>query len=165
MTTQNVSWMIAISLFLFGLYFLLRGEGHAAVNQKEFYDQWATYYHQGQMNPGDCREKIEFHQKEAKRLYQEIKDRCWWLPCLDDRKKARKLFNLITPVVAASGITGKVVGTLVVGLGDYCLDCMDEWNYIENKLHWLEYHTEQAEFYENYLLFEARCVAKIKTVS
>lgn len=63
---------------------------------------------------------------------------------------------MVAPVIAASGVSGKVAGTIATALAQYGFDCMDEWNWIQYKLHWLEYHAEQADFYERYLQFEAR---------
>ena len=149
---RNFGYIIAMILLSLGLFFWSRGTLRAG--QPAWVEE---YLHGGErLSIDQCSEKIKFHKTEAKRIYDEVKDKIWWLPQLDDRQKARRIFNLVAPVIAASGVTGKVVGTISTALVQYGFDCMDEWNWIQYKMHWMEYHAEQADFYERYLQFEAK---------
>jgi hypothetical protein len=143
--------ILAIVFFLIGTFYLSRSCAHAA-------SVWDEYLHGGAhiLTIEECVQKIEFHKGESQRIYEEVKDRCWWLPTLDDRQKARRMFQLIIPAVSACGITGKIVATGYTLFGQYGLDCLDEWDWIQNKWHWLEYHADQSEFYERYLIHSAR---------
>lgn len=154
---MNAIWfgrILGIALFLVGCFYLTRSCAHAnAAHDKAF----GEYVRGGNvLTIEECVQKIEFHKGESQRIYDEVKNRCWWLPKLDERQKARRMFELIVPVVAASGLHGKILATMYVMFGQYGLDCMDEWDWIETKFHWLEYHVDQAEFYERYLVHSAR---------
>ncbi len=149
---EKIGYVIAGILIALGLFYWTRNSCYAG--QPAWVEE---YLHGGErLSVEECADKIKFHKKEAKRIYDEVKDKVWWMPELDDRQKARRIFNLVAPVIAASGVNGKVVGTISAALIQYGFDCMDEWNWIQYKMHWMEYHAEQADFYERYLQFEAR---------
>lgn len=147
--------LLAILLFLVGCFYLTRANAYA-VWERGREDYYGSNY--SALTIEECVEKIEFHKSEGRRIYDEVKDRCWWLPQLDERQKARRVFSLIVPVVASSGITGKVAAAAWTLFGQYGLDCMEEWDWIQNKWHWFEYHAEKADFYERYLIHVARMV-------
>ena len=46
----------------------------------------------------------------------------------------------------------KLIRSLISLMLNYGLDCMDEWDYINNKLYWAEYHWDMYEFYCNVLV-------------
>lgn len=97
------------------------------------------------------RDKIEFHRQNAERTYNDAKEACWWLPNFDDRKKARYCFASAMAVVGSSSPMSKVIAYILYTLGEYGFACLDEWDYINNKLHWSQYHYEMKEFYEHIL--------------
>lgn len=87
--------------------------------------------------------------ENANRTYNAAKDKCWWLPRMSDREKAKTAFLTALAKFGASTPSGQIVNMTVVLLTEYGLACMDEWHYIHNKLHWSEYHFDMAEFYKN----------------
>ena len=46
----------------------------------------------------------------------------------------------------------KIITAIVNSLVQYGLDCCEEWEYINTKFYWAQYHYEMAEFYESLLL-------------
>lgn len=95
--------------------------------------------------------KIQFHEREAKRTYNDAKNRCWWLPDLNERDKAKYCFTTAMSTVPAGTPQSKIIMAIMTLLTQYGLDCMEEWSYIQNKLYWSQYHYEQKEFYEDVL--------------
>lgn len=99
----------------------------------------------------DCEtnaEKVRFHKSNGIRTFNDAKDRCWYLPKLSHREKARYCFTNIGAVLSNSTPQSKIVATVVITLIQYGLDCTDEWNYIKNKLYWSQYHFEMMEFHQ-----------------
>ncbi len=98
-------------------------------------------------------QKIDFRQKRdeskanAERTYRDAKDRCWWLPNVDDRNMARHCFEVALASLNPGTPQSKLVCMLLVALGEYSWYCWDEWEYIENKLKWSAYHWDMYEFY------------------
>ncbi|CDR34560.1 hypothetical protein [Criblamydia sequanensis] len=98
--------------------------------------------------------KIEFHDENAKRTFNDAKDRCWWLPQVDYRIKAQNCFAAIFVTIAPGTPQSKLISGLLTLLCSYGINCLDEWEYIENKLMWCEYHYAQKEYYESLLIEE-----------
>ena len=95
--------------------------------------------------------KIQFHEKEAKRTYNDAKNRCWWLPNINDRDKAKYCFTTAIAAIPANTPQSRIIMAILTFMTQYGLDCIDEWNYIQNKLHWCQYHYKQKELYEDVL--------------
>jgi len=96
--------------------------------------------------------KMDFHEENAHRCYNDAKNRSWWLPDTTDRDKARYCFTAIGGLGSPGTPQAKLVRALVTLMLNYGLDCMDEWDYINNKLYWAEYHWDMYEFYANVLV-------------
>lgn len=97
------------------------------------------------------KEKVDFHEANAKRTYKDAKDKCWYLPDVDKREKAKQCFVIATSAILPSEPKSKLIGLLVATMVTYGLDCYDEWNFIKTKLHWSKYHYEMMEFYQSVL--------------
>lgn len=151
-----IGYLFVFIIILIGSYFLFRGE--CCARPPAFPREKANEAAQlGALTVEECIEKIEFHRGEANRIYEEVKDRVWYMPNLDDREKAKRVFSMIGPAVLVEGGVKKKSAAMFIQLAlEYGLDCMDEWDYISNKWHWVEYHTDQAEFFELYLIHHAR---------
>ena len=95
--------------------------------------------------------EYEFHKTNAIRCYEDAKDRCWWLPEISDRDKARYCYTSAFAALGTSVPSTKLL--LMVGslLLQYGLDMQDEWNYIDNKMHWARYHFEMCDHYQKLL--------------
>ena len=95
----------------------------------------------------EWKREYDFHKKEGDRTYNDAKDRCWWLPNVNEREQARYCF------VSAIGLLGngtpcsKLVSCVTALLAQYGLDAISEYHYINNKLYWSEYHFSMAELY------------------
>jgi hypothetical protein len=97
-------------------------------------------------------EKMDFHEQNARRCFEDAKSRCWWLPEISDRDKARYCFSAIGGLAVPGTPQAALIRSLVSLMLNYGLDCMDEWDYINNKLYWAEYHWDMYEFYANVLV-------------
>jgi len=151
-----VTYVMVCCLLVIGSYFLMRSHGHA--RPPAFPREKAHEAEQlGALTVEECIDKIQFHRGEADRIYNEVKDHVWFLPNLDDRQKAHRVFSLIGPTVLVDGGIRKKSAAVFIQLAlEYGLDCMDEWDWISNKWHWVEHHTDLADFYERYLIHNAR---------
>lgn len=98
-------------------------------------------------------QKIDFCKKRddskanAERTYNDAKDRCWWLPDIDNRKIARHCFEVAYSSLNPGTPHSKLITMILIALGEYTCYCWDEWDYIETKLKWSKYHWEMYEFY------------------
>lgn len=100
----------------------------------------------------DCRTNTQFrqfHKENGERCYNDAKDRCWWLPYLSERDKARYCISNIGVLACPGEPKSKLIIALVNMLIQYGIDCSEEWHYINNKLYWSQYHFEMMEFYDN----------------
>lgn len=96
-------------------------------------------------------EKEKFHQKEGKKCFFNAKNKIWYLPDLDDREKARYCFTSAITSALPADPRAKVIGVILQLVLQYGLDCMDEYNYIQNQLQWSQYHFEMNDFYSSVL--------------
>ena len=96
-------------------------------------------------------QKVEFHLNNAERTYRDAKKRCAFLPDVDYRKKAEHCFIAAGNCLIAGTPQSKIIAGLMTLLLSYGIDVMQEWDYIQNKLHWSEYHYEMMEFYQEVL--------------
>jgi hypothetical protein len=148
-------------LFFLGLFFFLRACSHAdeerfmylnPINfESEFlfqdfdihlckrysgYDTVKTY---------NAKDEYDFHMYHAIRTYKEAKEKCWWLPNISDRDRARMAWTTAVSMAVAPTPQLRIVVAVTQLLIQYGLDCIDEWHYIEEKLYWSEYHFRECE--------------------
>jgi hypothetical protein len=100
----------------------------------------------------DCHtnaQKVQFHKENGERCYEDAKERCWWLPYIPERDKARYCFTAFGAMAAPAEPRSKVIVTIITLLIQYGLDCTEEWHYINNKLYWSRYHFEMMEFHQD----------------
>lgn len=95
---------------------------------------------------------INFHQNSAVQNYDAAKVKCWWLPNISDRDKAKYCYTTLLTTLPASTPMSKIVYSLISFLTQYGLNCIDEWNEINQLLLWSQYHYEMKEFYESVLI-------------
>ena len=156
MKDRYISYIMVFIILFVGIYFLIRDECFArppAFPRERQHELERNNI----LSIEECIDKIQFHQAEATRIYDEVKDRVWWLPNLDDRQKAQRVFTLMGPAISVSGgIKKKSAAVILQMFLEYGLDCMDEWDWISNKWYWVEYHTDMVDFYERYLIHSAR---------
>lgn len=92
-------------------------------------------------------EKARFHKSNAERTFNDAKEKCWYLPNISDREKARYCLSNIGALLSNSTPQSKIIAIIVTTLMQYGIDCCDEWNFINNKLYWSQYHYEMMEFH------------------
>lgn len=100
----------------------------------------------------DCKtnaQKVQFHKENGERCYKDAKDRCWWLPNISERDKARYCFTTFGVLASPGEPKSKIIIAVISALIQYGLDCSDEWHYINNKLYWSQYHFEMMEFHQD----------------
>ena len=153
-TDRMFTYFMSALLLILGLYFLIRGDCHARP-PAFLRERQHELERLGRLSIEECVEKIEFHKSEAKRIYDEVKDRLWYAPGLDHRDIAKKIFSILGPAVMVEGVKKKTAAMGLELFIEYGLDCMDEWDWISNKWNWVEYHTDQADFWERYLIHSA----------
>lgn len=113
---------------------------------------------QGRLSKEDQKfyqDKIRFHKSNGDRCFNDVKNKCSWLPSIDDRDTAK--FCLITAgtVVAPADPLSKLIAVTVELFVYYGLNVIDEWNYIKNKMYWAQYHYEMLEFYQDVIRQES----------
>ena len=111
-----------------------------------YFKQLGTAYQRG-----EWQEEYDLHMFHAIRTYNDAKEACWWLPRVNDRERARQCFTAAMSAVGCSTPTGKLVASVTTLLIHHGLDMINEWEYIQNKLYWSEYHFEMCEFYAELL--------------
>lgn len=94
-------------------------------------------------------QKVQFYKENGERCYADAKERCWWLPYIPERDKARYCFTTFGVLACPGEPRSKIIIAVVTALIQYGLDCSDEWHYINNKLYWSQYHFELMEFHQN----------------
>lgn len=153
-------YFLAFILLILGLYYY----GKAYGTEYEFlYEEDCHYYspeaalediaiYQLQaLAFDDCKtykDKYQFHKENAERCFNDAKNKCWCLPKIDDREKARYCLTNIGIIIAPGDPKSKLIIAIISTLIQYGLDCSEEWNNIQTKLKWAQYHYEMMEFFE-----------------
>jgi len=142
-------YYLAALLFALGLYY--HGRGHAYENPHTI-SYIENYYRFHALKLEDCKtytQKVEFHKENGERCYFDAKQKCWYLPKLKDRRNADYCFSNAGALLYPSDPRSKLIAVIINTLVQYGIDCCDEWEYINNKLYWAQYHHELAEFYQD----------------
>jgi hypothetical protein len=160
---EYFSYFIALILLILGLYYY--GKAYGSEYEFDFsYEEDCHYYspeaalenitiHQLQVLAyDDCKtykDKYQFHKENAERCFNDAKNKCWWLPNIDDRDKARYCLTNIGIIIAPGDPQSKLIIAVINTLIQYGLDCSEEWNFIQTKLKWAQYHYEMMEFFDD----------------
>jgi hypothetical protein len=148
---ERIGLFFVIFFVILGCFFLIRSELHAdpfrpfALTEIMHFDnkcltgQERQYYH----------DKAEFHKKEGERCFQDAKDMCWYLPHIDDRTMARNCFTTAFSMVGSMTPQTRIVVLVGKLMMDYGLEALNEWDAINTKLYWAQYHFEMYDFYSD----------------
>lgn len=101
------------------------------------------------------KQKTLYHRKKCQEAYNASKNAWDFLPKLDDREKARYLYEAAFSTVAVSDPTHKAIAALIVLCAKYGLDVIDGWHAAESRLYRAEYHGIMADFYYEAYKLEA----------
>ena len=141
-------YYLAALLFVLGIFFL--GRAYAYENPHAI-EEIHRFYYSKALRLEDCytfQQKAAFHKENGDRCLEEVKDRCWWLPNMTQRKNAQYCLTNAGALCYPGSSKSKMIAVLINSLVQYGLDCCDEWAFIDNKLYWAQYHYEMYEFYK-----------------
>lgn len=95
--------------------------------------------------------KYKDSKKQGEWYYKQASERCWWIPCPDDREVTRAAVRtFITGVVTLAGKASAAL-LIVDCLTEYTFACMDEWEIIREQFLYANYHFENADWYKHVL--------------
>lgn len=167
-----LKWAITLILFLFGLFCYMKDYGycdeyahyfgiHVPV-EEEFMFQHYESRSNWQSKPGrqhytpqsqryEWQEAFDNHNFNAVRTYQDAYNRVWWLPDLSWRQIGRDAWVAACSTAGGNSPSARLVIAFAAMLSSYGLHCLDEWDYIQDKLYWSQYHFEQCAYYAGLL--------------
>ncbi len=96
-------------------------------------------------------QEYDFHHCEGVRTYNDAYNRVWYLPDLSWRQLGRDAWVAACGTAGGSNPSARLVIAFSTLLSQYGLHCLDEWEYIQDKLYWSRYHFEQCIYYANQL--------------
>lgn len=146
-----MKYIIGIILAILGLYYACK-----SLHANEFIPNahheiscfnWHLALNQPQVNY--YKDKIKFHRKEAEKYTALAQERCWWLPKIQDRDKAKLCWTTAFITVQATSPTWKLIGMVTNLMMQAGLDVIDEWNSINTMLRNADFNFEMASFYED----------------
>ncbi len=149
---NKIIYILKFSLIILGIFFLIHS--YLKADDEYLYAKRTLTYSARDHQPS--REKIsewqkdyDFHLKEGIRCYNEAKEKCWYLPDISERDKARYCFTTAVASIGNHTPCFRLVSMVTTLLLQYSLDSMSEWNSIQNKLYWSSYHFELCDHYYN----------------
>lgn len=141
---KEFSSKYVVAFFLFcGTMFAFKG--HAEIHTlKAFRDEEIiSDYYKRELAQNMAKSEIN-----AKYHYNLAKSKCWYLPDIEDREKARHCFNMAMGSMFVATPQSKVVAWIAYTLGSYGLACLNEWNEIEDNLMKSKVWWECYDFYK-----------------
>lgn len=161
-------WLIFLALFLFGLFCYMKDYGYCAEPQFSYSyhvpleDEYLYQNYECRSNwqakPGrqqapshsqrqQWQEAYDNHHFNAVRTYNDAYNRVWWLPDLTWRQIGRDCWVTACALASTKTPSTALVVAFSTLLSQYGLHCLDEWDYINEKLYWAQYHFEQCALY------------------
>ena len=171
-STRNkiLKWAIFFALFFFGLFCYMKDYGYCSEYsqsyelhmplEKEFQlqhyecrSQWGGRHPQqpSQSQKVKWQEAYDNHHFNAVRTYNDAYNRVWFLPNLTWRQIGRDAWVAACSMASTKSPTAALVVAFSTMLSQYGLHCLDEWDYIADKLYWSQYHFEQCQYYADLL--------------
>jgi hypothetical protein len=96
-------------------------------------------------------EAYDDHHFHAVRTYTDAYNRVWFLPDLTWRQIGRDCWITACALAATRTPSTALVVAFTTLLSQYGLHCLDEWDYIQEKLKWSQHHFDQCAIYANML--------------
>ncbi len=97
------------------------------------------------------KEAFDMHNFNAIRTYNDAKDCVWWLPNLTWRQWGRDAWIAACAMASTKNPCAALTVAFTTMLSQYGLHCADQWDYIEDKLYWSEYHFNECVKYSKFL--------------
>jgi hypothetical protein len=103
----------------------------------------------------DQRQKYEqrrdYNRRQAKICFDRAKEICWYLPDIDDQRKAQYCLTAAGAAAYPGAPQSKMIGVIITTMVNYGLDCMAEWNQLQTTLLDAKSYYEMAEWYDEVL--------------
>lgn len=96
-------------------------------------------------------EAYDNHHFNAVRTYNDAYNRVWFLPNLTMRQLGRDAWVAACAMAGTKTPGQALVMAFATMLSQYGLHCLDEWDYIQDKLYWAEFHFKECVYYANLL--------------
>jgi hypothetical protein len=155
-----LKWLIFLFLFFLGLFCYMKDYGYCADcriphTQEYLFERYEakSSWVKPKINKDYeiemivWQEEYEFHMFHAKRTFEDAKNRIWWLPDLTWRQIGRDAWISACAMATTKSPGPALVVAVSTMLSSYGLHCLDEWDYIQEKLAWSKYHFEQCDIY------------------
>lgn len=170
MKNSFLKWAIFFALFFFGLFCYMKDHGYCAqydgideihievedeylYQHYDFRSPWGRNHNQqsSRSQKQKWQEAYDHHHFNAVRTYTDAYNRIWFLPDLTLRQVGRDCWITACAMAATKQPTAALVVAFSTLLSQYGLHCLDEWDYIQDKLQWSQYHFEQCAYYAGLL--------------
>lgn len=99
----------------------------------------------------EWKDAYDQHHFDAVRTYNDAYNRIWWLPNITLRQLGRDAWIAASAMAASKTPNQALVIAFSSMLTQYGLHCLDEWDYIQDKLYWSNFHFEKCVYYANLL--------------
>lgn len=99
----------------------------------------------------EWQEAYDMHHFNAVRTYNDAYNKVWWLPNLTWRQVGRDAWIAACATAGTKTVCSALVVAFSTMLSQYGLHCLDEWDYIQDKLYWSDYHFGQCSYYAKLL--------------
>jgi len=96
-------------------------------------------------------DEYDMHHFNGVRTYNDAYNRIWFLPNLTLRQLGRDAWVSACAMAGTKTPGQALVMAFATMLSQYGLHCLDEWDYIADKLYWSEYHFGQCAHYASLL--------------
>lgn len=169
--SKLLKWIIFFILFFSGLFCYMKDYGYCdecqfnhyfpiPVEQEYLFQNYeARSNWNGQRNkkPPSGNQKLKWqeayddHHFNAIRTYNDAYNRVWFLPDLSWREIGRDCWVSACALASTKTPSAALVVAFSTLLSQYGLHCLDEWDYIQDKLYWSKYHFDQCSYYANLL--------------
>jgi len=172
-----LKWLIFFTLFFFGLFCFMKDKGYCSelnyqnfslnddffkgrvpLDEEYLYQfpnyECRTYYGKtpdSRAQRQKLQDAFDMHSFNAIRTYNDAKDCVWWLPNLTWRQWGRDAWVAACAMASTKTPCAALVVAFSTMLSQYGLHCADQWEYIEDKLYWSEYHFNECIKYAQLL--------------
>src|SRR6185312_8024930 len=126
-TMKSVTNIFTLLLLILGVYFLLHSYLHADdefLYAKRIFTYSAKDHQPSKEKLAEWQKDYDFHLKEGIRCYNHARDKCWYLPVIAERDKARYCFTSAIAAIGNHTPCFRLVSMISTMLMQYGLDTM-----------------------------------------
>lgn len=155
-----LKWSITLFLLFFAFFCFLKDRGYCDqyLYEEHLYQHyngksaWNARQGSGSQSGNtkqDWKDAYDYHHLQAVRTYTDAYNRIWWIPDMNLRQIGRDAWIAACSTAGGNTVNARLVIAFAAMLSSYGLHCLDEWDYINDKLNWSQYHFEQCSYYSN----------------